>query len=85
MSDFLPGFEAGLWLGLCGPKNLPSEIVEKLNREINTGLADSRLRARLAEQGLTILSGSPAEFGRLIVEDTEKWAKVIRATGIKAE
>jgi tripartite-type tricarboxylate transporter receptor subunit TctC len=85
VSDFLPGFEAGLWLGLCGPKNLPSEIVEKLNREINSGLADSKLRARLAELGLTILSGSPAEFGRLIVEDTEKWAKVIRAAGIKAE
>jgi tripartite-type tricarboxylate transporter receptor subunit TctC len=85
VKDFLPGFEAGLWLGLCGPKNLPSEIVEKLNREINTGLADSRLRARLAEQGLTILSGSPAEFGRLVVEDIEKWAKVIRAAGIKAE
>ena len=85
VSDFLPGFEAGLWLGLCGPKNLPSEIVEKLNREINTGLADSKLRARLAELSLTIPSGSPAEFGRLIVEDTEKWAKVIRAAGIKAE
>jgi tripartite-type tricarboxylate transporter receptor subunit TctC len=64
---------------------LPSAIVEKLNREINTGLADSKLRARLVELSLTILSGSPAEFGRLIVEDTEKWAKVIRATGIKAE
>ena len=85
VSDFLPGFEAGLWLGLCGPKNLPDEIVEKLNREINTGLADSKLRARLAELGLTILSGSPAEFGRLIVEDTEKWAKVIRAANIKPE
>ena len=85
VSDFLPGFEAGLWLGLCGPKNLPSEIVEKLNREINTGLADSKLRARLAELSLTILSGSPAEFGRLIVEDTEEWAKVIRAANIKAE
>jgi tripartite-type tricarboxylate transporter receptor subunit TctC len=64
---------------------LPSEIVEELNREINAGLADDRLRMRLAELGLTILSGSPAEFGKLVVEDTEKWAKVIRAANIKPD
>jgi tripartite-type tricarboxylate transporter receptor subunit TctC len=85
VSDFLPGFEAGLWLGLCGPKNTPSEIVETLNRDINAGLADAKLRARLADLGLTILFGSPAEFRKLIVEDTEKWAKVIRAANIKPE
>ena len=81
----LPGYEASAFYGIGAPKNTPTEVVNKLNREINAGLADAKLRARLADLGLTILSGSPAEFGKLIVEDTEKWAKVIRAANIKPE
>jgi tripartite-type tricarboxylate transporter receptor subunit TctC len=85
VSEFLPGFEASLWLGLCAPKDTPPEIIGKLNRETNAGLTDPKLRARLAELGLTILSGSIADFKKLIVDDTEKWAKVIRAANIKLE
>jgi tripartite-type tricarboxylate transporter receptor subunit TctC len=85
MSDFLPGFEANLWFGVGAPKNTPSEIVDKLNREINAAFADPKMKARLAEPGWTVLPGSPADFGKLIADETEKWGKVIRAAGIKAE
>jgi tripartite-type tricarboxylate transporter receptor subunit TctC len=85
VGDFLPGFEASAWNGLCAPKNTPPEIIERLNREINAGLSDPKLKARFTELGLTILPGSPGEFRKLIADDTEKWAKVIRAANIRAD
>ena len=85
VGEFLPGYEASTWFGLCAPKNTPADIVDKLNNEINAGLADPKLKARLADLGGTPLAGSPAEFGTLIAEDIEKWAKVIKFAGIKPE
>jgi tripartite-type tricarboxylate transporter receptor subunit TctC len=85
LGDFVPGYEASGWQGVGAPKNTPTEIINKLNSEINAALADPKIKARLAELGGTPLPGSPADFGRLIAEDTEKWAKVIRAAHIKAE
>jgi len=85
VSDFLPGFEASGWFGIGAPKGTPAEIIDKLNREINAGLDDAKVRARIAELGNTVLAGSPADFGRLIADETEKWGKVIRAANIKAE
>ena len=85
MGEFVPGYEAPTWYGLGAPKNTPAEIVEKLNKEINAGLADPKLRARLADLGGTVIGGSPADFGKLIADETEKWGKVIRAANIKPE
>ena len=85
VGEFVPGYEAPTWYGLGAPKNTPAEIVEKLNKEINAGLADPKLRARLADLGGDVLALSPADFGKLIAEETEKWAKVIRSANIKAE
>jgi tripartite-type tricarboxylate transporter receptor subunit TctC len=85
MSDFVPGLEASDWTGLGAPKNTPAEIVEKLNKEINAGLTDSQMKVRIADLGGEVLGGSPAKFGGFIAEETEKWAKVIRAVNIKAE
>jgi tripartite-type tricarboxylate transporter receptor subunit TctC len=85
VSDFVPGFEATLWTGIGAPKNTPADIVDKLNREINAGLADPTIKARLADLGGTLLVGSPADFGKLIADETEKWAKVIKSANIKAE
>ena len=85
MGDFLPGYEASAWWGVGAPKKTPTEIVEKLNKEINAALADPKLKARLADLGGTVFPGTPADFGRFIGEETEKWAKVIRAAKIKAE
>jgi tripartite-type tricarboxylate transporter receptor subunit TctC len=85
MSDFLPGFEANLWFGVGAPKNTPSEIVDKLNREINAAFADPKMKARLAELGGTVLPGSPTDFGKLIADETEKWGKVVKFAGLKAD
>jgi tripartite-type tricarboxylate transporter receptor subunit TctC len=85
VGDFLPGFEASVWLGICAPKNTPAEIIDKLNKEINAGLDDPKIRARFADLGSTVLPGSPSELGKLIADETEKWAKVIRAANLKAE
>jgi len=85
VGDFVSGFEASQWVGLCAPKNTPPEIIGKLNTEINTGLADPRLKARFADLGGTVLPGSPAEFGKLIADDTEKWGKVVKLSGAKPE
>ena len=71
--------------GIGAPKNTPAEIVDKLNKEINAALADPKMKARLADLGGTLLAGSPADFGKLIADETEKWGKVIRAANIKAE
>ena len=85
LSEFVPGYEASGWNGICVPKNTPVEIIEKLNNAINAGLADTKLKARLADLGATTLAGSPSDFGKLIAHETEKWAKVIRAANIKVE
>ena len=85
LGEFLPGYEASQWYGVGVPKNTPVEIVDKLNNEINAGLVDPTMRARLADLGGAVLAGSPADFGKLIADETEKWGKVIRAANIKAE
>jgi tripartite-type tricarboxylate transporter receptor subunit TctC len=85
VGDFLPGYEASIWFGVGAPRNTPSGIVDRLNREINAGLADPALEARLADLGGTTLAGSPADFGKLIAEETEKWAKVIKFANIKPD
>jgi tripartite-type tricarboxylate transporter receptor subunit TctC len=85
VADFLPGYEASGFLGIGAPKSTPVEIVDKLNREINAGLADPTIRARLAEFGGTALPGLPADFGKLIADETEKWAKVVKFAGLKPE
>jgi len=83
MGDFLPGYEASAWAGIGVPKNTPTDIIEKLNNAINAALADPRIRARISDLGGTVLAGSPDDFGRFIAEETEKWAKVIKFSGIK--
>jgi tripartite-type tricarboxylate transporter receptor subunit TctC len=85
VGDSLPGFEQSAFFGLGAPMRTPVEIIDKLNAEINAGLADARIKARLAEVAGPVLAGSPADFGKLIAEETEKWAKAIRAANIKAE
>jgi len=85
IGDFLPGYEASVFYGIGAPKNTPPEVVERLNKEINAGLADPKLKARLTDLGGAILPGSPAEFGKLIASETEKWAKVIKFAHIKPE
>ena len=85
VGEFVPGYEASTWYGLGAPRNTVAEIVDKLNREINAGLADPKMKARLADLGGTVLPGSPADFGKLIAADTEKWAKVVKFAGIKPE
>jgi tripartite-type tricarboxylate transporter receptor subunit TctC len=85
MSDTLPGYEASGWLGVGGPKNVPAEVINRLNSEINAGLADPQIKMRLAALGATVLPGSPAEFGRFIADETEKWGKVVKLAGIKPE
>jgi tripartite-type tricarboxylate transporter receptor subunit TctC len=85
IGDFVPGYEASTWNGVVAPKGTPTDIVTRLNREINAGLADSTLKARLAEMGARATPGSPADAGKLIAEEIEKWAKVVRAGNLKAE
>jgi tripartite-type tricarboxylate transporter receptor subunit TctC len=85
VGEFVPGYETTLWYGLCAPKNTPAEIIKKLNTEINGALADPGIKARLADLGSVPLRTTPADFGRLIAADTEKWARVIRAANIRAE
>jgi tripartite-type tricarboxylate transporter receptor subunit TctC len=85
VGEFVPGYEASGWYGIGAPRNTPAEIIDMLNTEINAALADPKMKARLADLGVTPLVLSPADFGKLIVEATEKWGKVIRAANIKAE
>jgi tripartite-type tricarboxylate transporter receptor subunit TctC len=85
VSEFVPGYEASGWFGVGAPKSTPTEIIDKLNNEVNAALADPKMKARLADVGGTALSGSPADFGKLIADETEKWAKVIKFAGIKAD
>ena len=85
LGDFLPGYEVTGWIGVAVPKNTPVTIINKLNKEINAGLADPNIAARVADLASTVFVASPAELVELVVESTEKWGKVIRAAGIKAE
>jgi tripartite-type tricarboxylate transporter receptor subunit TctC len=85
VSEFLPGYEASSWFGIAAPQGTPADIIATLNRETNAGLADPTIAARLADMGGMALAGTPADFGRLIADETEKWGKVIREAGIKAE
>ena len=81
----MAGYEASYWSGLGAPRNTSAEIVESLNREVNAALADSAIKARLEALDASAMPGSPADFGKLIADETERWGKVIRTTGIKAE
>jgi tripartite-type tricarboxylate transporter receptor subunit TctC len=85
VSEFVPGYEASSWFGLAAPKATPAAIIATLNRETNAGLADPTIKARIADMGGMLLAGSPADFGKLIADETEKWGKIIREAGIKAE
>jgi tripartite-type tricarboxylate transporter receptor subunit TctC len=85
VNDFVSGYEASAFVGIGGPRNTPAEIIDILNKEINAALADHKIKARLADLSGVALPGSPAEFGKLIADETEKWGKVIRAANIKAE
>ena len=85
LADFVPGYESSQWYGLGAPKNTPAEIVDKLNREVNAALVDPKMKARLAEFGGTVMPGPRAEFGKFIAEETEKWGKVVKFAGIKAD
>ena len=85
VSDFVPGYESSQWYGIGAPRNTSAEIVDRLNREINAGLADPKIKARLVDLGGMALAGSPADFGKHIADETEKWGNVIRANNIKAE
>jgi tripartite-type tricarboxylate transporter receptor subunit TctC len=83
VADFVPGYEASAWYGLAAPKGTPSAIVERLNREVNAILAQPDVKKQLADLGASLLPGSASDFGKLIVDETEKWGKVIRFAGIK--
>ena len=85
LAEFQPCFEASAWNALSAPKNTPAEIIDKLSKEINAALADPKIAARITEMGATPFVASPAELDKLVVEQTEKWGKVIRAANIKAE
>ena len=85
VGDFVPGYEATNWYGIGAPRNTPVEVIEKLNKETNAGLADPKIKARIADLGGSPLTGSPADFGRLIADETEKWGKVVKFVGIKAD
>jgi tripartite-type tricarboxylate transporter receptor subunit TctC len=85
VSQFVPGYDASSWFGVAGPKGTPAAVIDSLNREINRGLTDSTIRARLSDMGGMALAGSPAEFGKLIADETDKWGNVIRSANIKQE
>ena len=85
VGEFVPGYEVSTWYGLCARMGTPAEVIDKINKEINAGLADPTMKARLADLGGVTIAGSPGDFGKLIADETEKWAKVIRAANIKPE
>jgi tripartite-type tricarboxylate transporter receptor subunit TctC len=84
-SEFVPGYEATGWFGIGAPKATPAEIIDKLNREINAGLVDPKLKARFADLGAAVFPGSSCDFAKFIATETEKWAKVIKFSGAKAD
>ena len=85
VAEFVPGYEASYWAGIGAPRATPAEIVDKLNKEINAALADPRMKARIVDLGGDVLALSPADFGKLIADETEKWGNVIRALNIRAD
>jgi len=85
VADFLPGYEASQWYGIGAPKSTPAEIIDRLNHEINAALADPKMKMRLADVGGTVLPGTPDAFGKLIAAEVEKWGKVVKFSGIRAE
>ena len=85
VAEFVQGYEASIWHGVGAPRGTPSGVIDRLNKEMNSLLADPKTKARLADLGGTTLSGSPGEFRKLIADETEKWSKVIREANIKAE
>ena len=85
LGDFVPGFETSAWAGIGAPKNTPAEIIDQLNREINGGLVDPKIKVRIADLGGMVLALSPTEYGKRIAEETEKWAKVIKFSGAKPD
>jgi len=85
MAEFVPGFEASQWNGVGAPKNTPSEIIDKLNKEVNAALVDPKIKARMAEWGGTVLPGTPGEFGKFIADEIEKWGKVVKLSGAKPD
>jgi tripartite-type tricarboxylate transporter receptor subunit TctC len=85
VGEFVPGYESSTWYGVGAPKNTPAEIVDKLNKEINAGLADPKIKVRLADLGNIGLALSPADFGKLIADETEKWSKVVKFSGAKPD
>jgi tripartite-type tricarboxylate transporter receptor subunit TctC len=84
ISEFVPGYETSSWFGIAAPAGTPADIIETLNRHTNAGLADAAINARLADMGCMVLTGSAADFGKLVADETAKWGKVIRDAGIKA-
>ena len=85
VADFVPGYESSAWYGLGAPKNTPAEIIDRLNKEVNAILADPKSKARFVELGASLLPGSPADFGKLVADETEKWGKVVKFAGVKAD
>jgi tripartite-type tricarboxylate transporter receptor subunit TctC len=85
VGEFVPGYEASVWYGVAAPRNTPTAIIDRLNQEINASLADPKMKARLGDVGITVLTGSPADFGKLIAEDIEKWARVVKFANIKPD
>ena len=85
VAETVPGFEASAWYGIGAPRNTPDDIVDKLNKEINSALAESKIETRLTDMGGMLLPGSSVAFGKMIADETEKWGKVVRAANIKAE
>jgi len=85
VADFVPGYESSAWYGVGAPKNTPVEIIDRLNKEINAVLADPRMKTRVADMGATLVAGSPAEFGKLVADETEKWGKVVKLSGARPD
>jgi tripartite-type tricarboxylate transporter receptor subunit TctC len=85
VGEFVPGFEASQWYGIGVPKGTPAEIIDKLNKEINAGLSDPKTKARFADLGGMMLAGTPGDFEKLIADETEKWGKVVKYSGVKAD
>ena len=85
VADFVPGYESSAWYGVGAPRNTPAEIIDRLNKEINAILAEPKVKTRIAKMGATLVAGSPADFGKLVADETEKWGKVVKFSGAKAE
>jgi tripartite-type tricarboxylate transporter receptor subunit TctC len=85
LADTVPGYEASAWFGVGVPKGTPAAVIEKLNREVNLALADPKIKAKLADLGGIVMPGTPADFGKTIADETEKWGKVVRAAGVSVE